>query len=141
MEIRIVEDEKRDYLTKLKVKSKPIFSQDEIEYLLDGTKCGIYEFKQESDAESDMDFYHNFITWLKETEFSGYIYYYVIMGLRKNEFLTLDELEYLEKNITSSFETGYGWITATNHELRFKRRIKLLVFEKESTFHRLVYKG
>ena len=85
-----------------------------------------------------IDFYHNFVAWLNESEIKGYVYYYIIAGMRKNETLSDEEHEYFERNVTSCFETGYGWITQTNHELRFKRRLKLIMFERIYPFYKLI---
>lgn len=139
MEVRKIENT-NDYLQNLKLRGCKMFSQDELDFFVESCRCSIYEFTQELQTETDADFYHHFAAWLKESEINGYVYYYLIAGMRKNENLSGEEYEYLEKNITSCFDLGYGWITQTNHELRFKRRMKLILFEKKDSFHRLIWK-
>lgn len=127
-----------EYLQNLKIMRSKMFSDDELDFLLENSKCTIYEFTQEIKNETDADFYHNFVAWLNESEIKGYVYYYIIAGMRKNETLSDEEFEYFERNVTSCFETGYGWITQTNHELRFKRRLKLIMFERIYPFYKLI---
>lgn len=137
MEVKKIETTE-DYLQNLKIKGRTMFSQDELDFFSVNCKCSIYEFTQETKTETDADFYHNFVAWLKETDLEGYVYFYIVAGMRKGELMTNEELEYLEKNVMPCFDLGYGWITQTNHEVRFKRRLKLIMFERKGWFHKLI---
>ena len=138
MKILQIDNEQREYLSSLKMNETNLFNDRELDFLLEHSKCEIYEFTQETETDSDVDFYHHFIEWIKELPHHGYVYYYIIAGMKKGENLSDDEFDYLERNITECFDTGYGWIAQTNKERRFKRRIKLVLFEKHNGFRRLI---
>lgn len=138
MEIRKIENRQKVYAASLKLKSHKLFSDNELAFLFEACKCEIFEFVQNVNNESDANFYHEFVKWLQEEEYEGYVYYYLIAGMRKGECLSNDELEYLEINVTSCFNPGYGWLIQTNHELRFKRRLKLLIFSRKDGIKKLI---
>ena len=138
MEIHKIENVDREFLSTLKMRNFKMLSEAELDFLTEHSTCRVIEFTQENGNETDAEFYQHFVSWLQEEPIKGYVYYYLIMGMRKGENLTDDEFQYLETHVTPCFDTGYGWIAQTNNERRFKRRIKLITFEKHNSFRRLI---
>lgn len=131
-----VEKNFKEYLENIKVYGKPILSADEIDYLNNGYDKKVYEFKQEN--ETDAEFYENFIKWLHESTVStGYVDYYIFLGLRRHEKLTPWTFKELESKITECFEKANGWLYEVNHRVHFKLTIRLVV-SRQQGLHKLV---
>ena len=123
----------RLYLDSLKVRGHKILSEDTMNYLTaPGTLSTAYEFKQE--GESDQEFLRLFSAWLHEypQPVDGHTEYYLLMGLRLDEHLTKDELEFLERNVADCFDE-------LNHRLRHRLRITLIMSQQKE-FRRLIKK-
>lgn len=130
----------RLYLDSLKVRGHKILSDDTMNYLTaPGSLCAAYEFKQE--GESDQEFLRLFSsTWLHEyPQIGEYTEYYLLMGMRLNEHLSKENLEFLERNVAECFASSHGWYYELNHRLRHRLRITLIMSQQKE-FRRLIKK-
>ena len=115
----------RNLLNKLKVMNRRIFSPDTVEYLLDYNGYEAVEFQQEN--ETDDEFFKLFSVWLHERpKRQGYVDYYILVYNRKNEKLTDEQFEYMERNVAECFDASHGWLYEINHRIRFRLRIQLI---------------
>lgn len=122
----------RQFLENLKVPKSPngeggtLFSPDDINYLTRNSSASVYEFKQEN--ETDQEFYETFVKWLHE-EVPSHNYYveaYLIVYLRRNEYLSTDTFRYLSQNVPECFGKNRVWLSEINHRMRFRLRIQLI---------------
>jgi hypothetical protein len=103
-----------------------------------GSLCAAYEFKQE--GESDQEFLRLFSAWLHEyPQIGGHTEYYLLMGMRLNEHLSKENLEFLERNVAECFASSHGWYYELNHRLRHRLRITLIMSQQKE-FRRLIKK-
>ena len=140
METRQIAQPMRLFLDSLKVRGHKILSEDTMNYLTaPGTLSTAYEFKQE--GESDQEFLRLFSAWLHEypQPVDGHTEYYLLMGLRLDEHLTKDELEFLERYVADCFAYSHGWYYELNHRLRHRLRITLIMSQQKE-FRRLIKK-
>ena len=140
METKKIEQPMPLYLNSLKVYGRKILSEDTMNYMTaSGALSVAYEFKQE--GETDHDFLRLFSTWLHEypQPVDGHTEYYLLMGLRLGERLSIDELEFLERNVSDCFAYSHGWYYEINHRLRHRLRITLIM-SQHNEFRRLIKK-
>jgi hypothetical protein len=122
-----VEKNFKEYLESIKVYGRPILGPLEIEYLCSGIETGAYEFKQEA-GETDEEFYENFVKWLHESRVTtGFVDYFLFLGLRRHERLTPWAFKNLESKVTECFEKSNGWLYEINHRVRFRLTIRLVI--------------
>ena len=125
----------RKILSKIKVNDRRIFSPDEVDYHLDCNGYEAVEFTQEQ--EMDDEFLKLFSTWLHERpKRVGFVDYYILVYNRKNEKLTDEQFDYMERNIAECFDSSHGWLYEINHRMRFKLRVQLFCSYK-NTIRRL----
>lgn len=61
------------------------------------------------------------------------------MGMRLNEHLSKENLEFLERNVAECFASSHGWYYELNHRLRHRLRIALIMSQQKE-FRRLIKK-
>lgn len=151
MLVEKIDKPRRAFLESLKVpsapgmKGYPIFIEDEINYLVLDSTLHFFEFTQEY-GESRSEFYENFIQWMQEEVFEGYIDAYILFYLNggnyysgKRDCLTPDELARFEQTIPGCFEKGRVWFHEMNYRHRNRFRILLICCAKRK-FRRFIPK-
>ena len=112
----------------------------EIEYFSGGRETAVYEFKQET-GESDTEFYENFVKSLHKSEVTtGFVSYFVFLGLRRYERLTPWAYKWLESKVTDCFEKSNGWLYEDNRRMRFRLTIRLVI-SKQAGLKKLIHRS